>query len=137
MSRAEWQGLNTLLTYGGRKKGPSPASDTVPLMTDEGVAPPTAIERAQQPPRVLTSHSEVTDSMQQHFCQVERGHRLTLPDMINEYNGLPNIVDPEGASLTYIPTLYDLQHQMRSYRRGKACLLYTSDAADDTPCVAL
>eukprot|EP00959_Pyramimonas_sp_CCMP1952_P244517 5111237-Pyramimonas_sp.AAC.1 len=40
--------------------------------------------------------------------------------MIHEYNGLPNIVDPEGASLTYIPTLFDLQHQMRSYRRGKA-----------------
>eukprot|EP00959_Pyramimonas_sp_CCMP1952_P195772 4093195-Pyramimonas_sp.AAC.1 len=58
--------------------------------------------------------------MQQHFCQVERGHRLTLPDMISEYNDLPSIVAADSASLDYIPTIFDLQHQMRSYRRGKA-----------------
>eukprot|EP00959_Pyramimonas_sp_CCMP1952_P396473 8306739-Pyramimonas_sp.AAC.1 len=74
MSRAEWQGLSALLTYGGRKKGPSPASDSAPLMTDEGVVPPKVIAGVQQPPRGLTSLSEVTDNMQQHFCQVERGH---------------------------------------------------------------
>eukprot|EP00959_Pyramimonas_sp_CCMP1952_P427635 8956461-Pyramimonas_sp.AAC.1 len=85
-------------------------------MTDEGVVPPEVIAGVQQPPRVLTSLSEVTDNMQQHFCQVERGHRLTLPDMISEYNDFPSIVAADSASLDYIPAIFDLQHQMRSYR---------------------
>ena len=92
MHAAQWQKVDILLRAGGRAaKKPT----TFPLMTDEQGT-------------VLSTHSQVSQHMQDHFCEVEAGVQVRVDKIVHDYNSRPCSLSPAvERDIRYLPSPYD------------------------------
>eukprot|EP00959_Pyramimonas_sp_CCMP1952_P236723 4947212-Pyramimonas_sp.AAC.1 len=76
---------------------------------------------ADGPNRILTSHKEVGNHMQGHFCKVEFGKQRQIQQLVEEFNQMPELlpvaVEREAAIL---PTALDIEHIVRGVHPTKA-----------------